>query len=274
MNSRGERRRPPARFGQARGFARLVRAVAPLLLALLVAACSVDGSTLRRAPTPTSPPPAEQQDIITAPNATPGSAPATGATPPPRPTLAPARAHQSLPPGVPAPPSASGRVILVSLERQQLWAYENGALAFTVLVETGRPELPTPTGVYNIFLKSCSDLRWQSNTGPTSMHNPACGEHAGDGYQEMFTSPWPKGSPNWYAPTHINYALAFKDGGFYLHDAWWHQRFGPGSNVPHQLSNGDWETGSHGCVGMTTADTEKLYRWAPIGTAVYIRQGV
>ena len=34
----------------------------------------------------------------------------------------------------------------------------------------------------------------------------------------VFTSPWPPGSPFYYYPTHINYALNFHDGGFYLHD--------------------------------------------------------
>ena len=86
-----------------------------------------------------------------------------------------------------------------------------------------------------------------------------------------FTSPWPIGSPYYYEPTYINYALLFKAGGFYLHDAWWHVKFGPGSNVPHQLPNGSWETGSHGCVGMPIPDAKRLYEWTPVGTPVIIR---
>jgi L,D-transpeptidase-like protein len=110
-----------------------------------------------------------------------------------------------------------------------------------------------------------------SNTAPTTSHNAQCVEHQGDGFQEVFNSPWPQGSPYWYAPTHINYAMKFLDGGYYLHDAWWHSWFGPGSNTPHKLPNGTWETGSHGCVGMTIANAERLYAWVPIGTPVYIR---
>jgi lipoprotein-anchoring transpeptidase ErfK/SrfK len=162
-------------------------------------------------------------------------------------------------------------VILVSLARQQLYAYQNGSLAFTFTVETGRPELPTPTGVYHIFLKNCSDKRWTNNAGPTASHNVNCVQHNGDGFQEMFRSPWPVGSANWYAPTHINYAMEFREGGFYLHDAWWHVAFGPGANVPHKLPDGTWETGSHGCIGMRIADAERLYAWAAIGTPVYVR---
>lgn len=247
-----------------------------VILMLALAACTVQTtSTSQTTPTATLEP-ANEQDIIpsptptTIPTATPTVVPTATvptATPTPKPTSTPA-------PKIPPAPLATGRVILVSLSRQQLYAYQNGALAFTFTVETGRPELPTPTGVYHIFLKNCSDLRWTNNNAPSSSHNVNCVEHNGDGHQAMFFSPWPKGSPNWYAPTHINYAMEFKEGGFYLHDAWWHVKFGPGSNVPHQLPDGNWETGSHGCIGMRIADAERLYGWAAIGTPVYVRAKV
>jgi lipoprotein-anchoring transpeptidase ErfK/SrfK len=249
----------------------------PLLLALLVAACSLDGATgVRPAPSPSATAAAAAQDLVPTPAE---SVTKTATATPVIPTATPlprtrVTVGQPTPKGVPAAPSATGRVILVSLSRQQLYAYDNGAFAFSILVETGRPELPTPTGLYHVFLKTCSDLRWKSNAAPTSTHNVNCTQHNGDGFQEVFTSPWPQGSPNWYAPTHINYALKFRDDGFYLHDAWWHVKFGPGSNVPHRLSDGTWETGSHGCVGMTTSAAEKLYAWTPLGTAVYIRADV
>lgn len=247
-----------------------------VILMLALAACTVQTtSTSQTTPTATLEP-ANEQDIIpsptptTIPTATPTVVPTATvptATPTPKPTSTPA-------PKIPPAPLATGRVILVSLSRQQLYAYQNGALAFTFTVETGRPELPTPTGVYHIFLKNCSDLRWTNNNAPSSSHNVNCVEHNGDGHQAMFFSPWPKGSPNWYAPTHINYAMEFKEGGFYLHDAWWHVKFGPGSNVPHQLPDGNWETGSHGCIGMRITDAERLYGWAAIGTPVYVRAKV
>lgn len=242
-----------------------------LVLALTLAACAPQaGPTANVTPTATSAP-ADGQDIIpsptptTLPTPTPTAQPT--ATPKPAPTATPA-------PNIPPAPSANGRVILVSLARQRLYAYENGALAFTFTVETGRPELPTPTGVFHIFVKNCSDLRWTNNSAPTAKHNVNCVEHNGDGHQAVFISPWPKGSPNWYAPTHINYGLEFKEGGFYLHDAWWHVMFGPGANTPHQLPDGSWETGSHGCIGMRISDAERLYGWARIGTTVYVRAKV
>jgi lipoprotein-anchoring transpeptidase ErfK/SrfK len=145
---------------------------------------------------------------------------------------------------VPPPPLSTGKVILVSLSKQWLYAYADGILVFDNAVETGRPELPTPTGRFSVLMKA---------RGLT------------------FTSPWPVGSPYYYEPTYINYALLFKEGGFFLHDAWWHVKFGPGSNVPHQLPDGSWETGSHGCVGMPIPDAKRLYDWTPVGTPVVIR---
>lgn len=258
-----------ARWRRLAGFFSLIA-----LLALALAACGASTSPVSQVTaTPTY-----SQDIIPSPTAT--ATPV--ATPTPAPTTpppAPSPTAKPSPTATPAPttppaPLASGRVILVSLARQRLYAYQDGALAFTFTVETGRPELPTPTGVYHVFLKECSDLRWTSNSAPTASHNVNCVEHDGDGNRAMFVSPWPKGSPNWYAPTHINYAMEFKGGGFYLHDAWWHILFGPGANVPHQLSDGTWETGSHGCVGMRIPDAERLYAWTAIGTPVYVRSNV
>ncbi|MBO0781453.1 MAG: L,D-transpeptidase [Ktedonobacteraceae bacterium] len=136
-----------------------------------------------------------------------------------------------------------GKVIKVSLAQQKLYAYNNGQIVFSALVATGRPELPTPAGTYHIFVKQ----------SPTT-----------------FYSPWPEGSPYYYPPTHINYAMEFKEGGFFLHDATWRYAFGPGSNVPHSVPGGGTETGTHGCVTMTLANAAWLYQWAPIGTTVII----
>jgi hypothetical protein len=249
-----------------------------LLVALLAAACTSRSSTYPPASSRATVPGssgdqanvrAEQQDLIPPPQE-PTATPIPTNTPKPRPTSTPTRVVPPPPAGVPAPPLTSGKVILVSLNAQQLWAYQDGVFTFTNLVETGRPELPTPTGTFHVFYKQCSDLRWTTNAAPTSQHNPGC-QHNGDGYQFVFNSPWPPGSPYYYYPTHINYGAEFLSGGFYLHDAWWHVKFGPGANVPHQLADGTWETGSHGCVGMTTADAERVYNWAPNGMIVVVR---
>lgn len=173
-------------------------------------------------------------------------------------------------------PTQMGQVIIVCKSKQWLYAYQDEKLVFNTAVETGRPELPTPLGVYSIFAKACSDLTWISNAAPTNQHNANCTEHNGDGFSEVFTSPFPPGSPDWYYPTHINYAMEWDGGGYFLHDAWWHCTFGPGSNVDHWVSGcpgwvgGHDETGSHGCVGMPIPSAAWLYAWTRIGTTVII----
>jgi lipoprotein-anchoring transpeptidase ErfK/SrfK len=146
-----------------------------------------------------------------------------------------------------APPapniSNTGKVILVSLSKQWLWAYTNKVAIFNTPVTTGQPDLETPTGTYHVYLK-------ETNV--------------------VFHSPWPKGSPYYYEDEHINYALEFHTGGFYIHDAPWRKVFGPGSNVPHAAPDDTQETGSHGCVNVPTSSGTWLYDFAPIGTTITI----
>lgn len=144
-----------------------------------------------------------------------------------------------------AHPSAEGKVITVSLSRQWLSAYENGTQVFETAVMTGRPELETPTGTYHVFAK----------LSPTT-----------------FYSPFPPGSPEWYPPTHITYALEWKEGGFFLHDSWWHSVYGPGTNRWHYDPAEGWQSGSHGCISMPLSAAAWLYTWAPIGTTVQIQE--
>ena len=148
-------------------------------------------------------------------------------------------------PGGGNPPSGSsqGKEIVVSLSRQWLWAYQNGRLVFNSAVMTGRPALPTPTGTYHVF----------SKFHPT-----------------WFYSPWPPGSPYWYPPTFINYALQWRTGGFFLHDSWWHTVYGPGTNEWHYDPRYGWQWGTHGCVAMPLSSAAWLYNWAPIGTTVQV----
>ena len=209
-------------------------------LVIVLTACSTGGRSNPSASTSSEK--SVLQDRI--PDLTPSPPPKASPTPPT--PLAPALNPAPMPtkPGVPTAPVSTGKAIVVNLTQQWLYAYEDGRQVFDHAVETGRPELPTPTGSFTILEKS-RDV--------------------------VFTSPWPKGSPHYYEPTPINYALLFKEGGFFLHDAPWHVQFGPGSNVPHQLPDGSWETGSHGCVGMPIPDAQRLFVWLPVGASVMIR---
>ena len=140
-------------------------------------------------------------------------------------------------------PTATGKEIIVSLSRQWVWAYQNGVQVFNSPVMTGRPTLATPTGTYHVFLK----------LHPTT-----------------FTSPWPPGSPYWYPPTYINYALGWRAGGFFLHDSWWYSVYGPGTNRWHYDPKFGWQWGTHGCIAMPLSAASWLYYWAPIGTLVQV----
>ncbi len=140
-------------------------------------------------------------------------------------------------------PTAAGKEIIVSLSRQWVWAYQNGVQVYNSPVMTGRPTLATPTGTYHVFLK----------LHPTT-----------------FTSPWPPGSPYWYPPTYINYALGWRAGGFFLHDSWWHSVYGPGTNGWHYDPKFGWQWGTHGCIAMPLSAASWLYYWAPIGTLVQV----
>lgn len=139
----------------------------------------------------------------------------------------------------------AGRVIIVDLAQQHLYAYENGQEVFDTPVLTGQAALPTPLGTYHIFKK----------LSPTTFH-----------------SPFSRHSRFWYPPTHINYALQFREPGYFLHDSWWHTVYGAGTNGRHYDPQYGWQQGSHGCVSMPIDAASWLYHWAPVGTTVRIER--
>ena len=148
---------------------------------------------------------------------------------------------------IPAPaggvPAVGGQLILVNLTQQWLWAYQNGALVTALPITSGQPYLWTPQGTFHVLYKV------QNTT---------------------FYSPWGPGSPWYYSPEHVDYALYFRDKGYFIHDAPWRHAFGPGTNTPHTDPDGAQETGSHGCVNMPPAAGAWLYQWANPGATIVI----
>ena len=128
-----------------------------------------------------------------------------------------------------------GKVIVISLSRQVLTAYQDGSAVLTTLVATGRPALPTPPGVYHIFRR----------------YSPY-----------LMVSPWGYGSPWWYPPSWTNFAMEFIGGGYFIHDAPWRTWYGPGANFGN---------GTHGCVNVPYSSMATLWNWAPIGTTVVVQ---
>lgn len=134
-----------------------------------------------------------------------------------------------------------GKKIIVSLSRESLYAYDGDRLALQTLVTTGNPALPTPTGTFTVMAK----------------YHPF-----------QFISPWPQGSPYWYPPSLAQYAMLFRDGGYFLHDAPWRSAFGPGTNGAGQPGTN--YGGTHGCVNIPPGAMLFLWNWTPPGTTVMV----
>ena len=136
------------------------------------------------------------------------------------------------------------KVIMVSAatNSQTLRAYDHGVLVHEDYVTTGMPALPTPPGIYQVLAKYA----------PYEM-----------------VSPWPAGSPFYYPPSWTHFAMLFRSGGYFLHDAPWRTVYGPGTNLPHASDPGE-PIGTHGCVNLPYADMVWLWNWTPIGTTVVV----
>jgi hypothetical protein len=144
------------------------------------------------------------------------------------------------PAGVQLYPNGGKRIIVV-LSQQTLYAYNGTHLDLKTYITSGNPALPTPTGTYTIMAK----------------YHP----------YEM-VSPWPVGSPYYYAPSWMQYAMLFRDGGYFLHDAPWRSVFGPGTNGAGQPGTN--YGGTHGCVNVPPAAMTYLWNWSPMGTQVLV----
>jgi len=125
---------------------------------------------------------------------------------------------------------------VIRLGAQTLTAYLNGKPVLRTPVTTGRPALPTPVGSYRI-------------------------EAAYSPY--TFVSPWPQGSPYWYPPTPVTWAMPFYNGDF-IHDDPGEpaSAFGRGSEYGPYAS--------HGCVHVPHAAMAFLFHWLPIGATLIV----
>lgn len=137
------------------------------------------------------------------------------------------------------------RVVVISLGEQALRVYNRGRLIKAFQVTTGRPEKPSLPGAWSV----------ESKQAPT-----------------IFKSDEPPGSPYWYPDTPISYAMLYHSGGYFLHDSWWRDNYGFGTQFPHVDSGGDSFSfdGSHGCVNLSTSNAAWLYAFVGIATRVVI----
>jgi len=124
-----------------------------------------------------------------------------------------------------------GTAIVVSFYEQVARFYQDGKLVYWSYVTTGAVDLPSLPGIHYTIYK-------QTHT--------------------TFISPDPIGSPNYYAPTPINFAIEYAYGGFFLHDAWWRSEFGFNTNLPH-YDPAAFNGGSHGCVNFPLSNMGYVY---------------
>jgi hypothetical protein len=136
-------------------------------------------------------------------------------------------------------------VVVVSLSEQVMRVYEHGKLIEAFRVTTGRPEKPSLPGNWSV----------EEKLSPT-----------------VFKSDEPKDSPYWYPDTPITYAMLYHSGGYFIHDSWWRDDYGPDTQFPHVDSSGDSFSfdGSHGCINVSTVDAAWIYHFVDIHTHVVI----
>lgn len=137
-------------------------------------------------------------------------------------------------------------VLVISLVGQSMRLYQQGRLQRAFQVVTGSPQRPSLPGVWLVL----------DRKSPTT-----------------FVSKDPKGSPFWFPPTPISYAILYHYGGDYLHDASWRSTFGAGAQYPHQDSNGNTPynyDGSHGCINLTVSDMAWVYTHTNWQTTIVI----
>ncbi len=136
--------------------------------------------------------------------------------------------EEELTPLSPAVPPEAKRIV-VDLNLQRLWAYEDGEVIFETKISSGVPGLittngiptKTPTGRFRISIKTPS-------------------RHMGDG---NLTS-----SLEAYELPGVPWVSFFHPTGVAFHGTYWHDNFG----IPM----------SHGCVNMRTEEAKWLYRWS------------
>jgi hypothetical protein len=138
-----------------------------------------------------------------------------------------------------------GKVVLISLYGQAIRVYNNGQLVNAFFVTTGTPAHPSLPGTWWV----------QQKESPTT-----------------FKSVVPKGDPDYYPDTPINYAMLYHSGGYNMHDSWWRADYGPGTEFPHIDATGNQSAaqGSHGCVNMSLDNARWLYGYTELYTPVII----
>lgn len=134
--------------------------------------------------------------------------------------------------GIPDAPIGTGKVVLVAISSQRLYAYENGVSLFSdpIKVTTGMRGFDTVTGQFAVYDKQ-THFRMRS--------------------------PF----PGIFYDNYVDFWMPFFEG-YGLHDAAWRSVYGT-MDYP--------AIGSHGCVNIPYNEVARLYGWVDVGTPVIVR---
>jgi lipoprotein-anchoring transpeptidase ErfK/SrfK len=127
----------------------------------------------------------------------------------------------------------SGRWLDADLnEPAMVTAYDGDQVVWSTLTIKGSPPRVTPTGVFSIIRRVANE----------TMNSDSIG------------------------------IPRFGPGGYYLTNVLWTQYFTPdGASIHYNYWSSNWGySASHGCLGMTYADSAYLWNWAGLGTVVSI----
>ncbi len=131
------------------------------------------------------------------------------------------------------PRTFAGRWLDADLnEPAMVTAYDGDQVVWSTLTIKGSPPRPTPTGVFSIIRRVANE----------TMNSDTIG------------------------------IPRFGPGGYYLTNVLFTQYFTPdGASIHYNYWSGNWGySASHGCLGMTYADSAYLWDWANLGTVVSI----
>jgi lipoprotein-anchoring transpeptidase ErfK/SrfK len=122
--------------------------------------------------------------------------------------------------------------ITINVKQERLRAWVGNKVVLVTPITSGDRYLPTPTGWFTIMAKY----------SPYTM-----------------ISPWPRSSYKCYPPSHMSFAMEFRSGGYFIHDAPWRTAHGKGTNAGTQPGTN--YGGTHGCINVPYAAAKFLYSW-------------
>ncbi len=126
--------------------------------------------------------------------------------------------------------TGSGKLIVVDISDQWVYAFEGGKQVFAAPTSTGKDGFNTPIGSFTVLTKLRTDTMRGNVNGET-----------------------------WYAEN-VPYVMYFTNRGHALHGAPWLANSVFGSGVRR----------SHGCVNLQVDAAAWFYNWTPIGTPVQV----